>query len=187
MRTSHTRSPRARPSSKASTSSATARTWPRTWRDGAGPSRRLGRRCGPADGGRIVPAALAVDAIPPGLAQALERRKAKLERGWWEGERSYLFAACPGGRLFGRGGRGPADAAVLEHEAAVREIVGAEGPLRAPPVLERGRGWLLETAIEPEPFGGAAHVELVVAAAERLRGLELPELPPRPGRGSFRA
>jgi hypothetical protein len=130
---------------------------------------------------------LAADAIPAGLAEALERRGAKLERGWWEGARSYLFAEAPEGRLFGRASRDPADEAVLEHEAAVREIVGAEGPLRAPPVLERGPDWLLETAIEPEPFGGAAHVELLAGAAGRLQGLELPELPGRPGRGSMRA
>ena len=130
---------------------------------------------------------MAVDDIPPGLAEALERRGAKLERGWQEGSRSYLFASSPEGRLFGRASRDPVDAAMLEHEVAVREVVGAEGPLRAPPVLERGTDWLLETAIEAEPFGGASHVELVVAAAERLRGLELPELPPRLERGRARA
>jgi len=110
-----------------------------------------------------------------------------VERGWREGSRSYLFASSPEGRLFGRASRDPVDAVMLEHEVAVRELVGAEGPLRAPPVVERGTDWLLETAIEPEPFGGAAHVELVAAAAERLQGLELPELPPRPGRGRARA
>ena len=130
---------------------------------------------------------MAVDAIPPGLAEALERRGAKVERGWWEGGRSYLFAVSQAGRLFGRASRDPADAAMLEHEVAVREIVGAEGPLRAPPVLERGPDWLLETAIEPEPFGGARHADLVAAAAERLQALDLPELPARPQRGSFRA
>lgn len=110
-----------------------------------------------------------------------------MERGWWEGARSYLFATSPEGRLFGRASRDPSDAVTLEHEAAVREIVGSDGPLRAPPVLERGTDWLLESAIEPDPFGGGAHVDLVAAAAERLQGLELPELPPRPGRGSTRA
>lgn len=130
---------------------------------------------------------MAVDAIPPGLAEALERRGAKLERAWWEGSRSYLLATSPEGRLFGRASRDPADATMLQHEAAVREIVGSEGPLRAPPVLERGPGWLLETAIEPEPFGGADHVGLVAAAAERLQGLELPEPPARAERPSVRA
>jgi hypothetical protein len=130
---------------------------------------------------------LAVDAIPPGLAEALERRGAKLERGWWEGLRSYLFATSAEGRLCGRASRDPADAAMLEHEVTVREIVGAEGPLRAPTVFDRGPDWLLEAAIEPEPFGGAAHAEVVAAAAARLQSLELPELPPRPGRGRARA
>lgn len=128
----------------------------------------------------------ALDAVPPGLAEALEHREADLERGWWEASRSYLFATSPEGRLFGRASRDPADAAVLEHEAAVREIVGIEGPLRAPPVLDRGPDWLLEAAIGPEPFGGAAHVELVAAAATRLPDLELPELPRRSGRGRAR-
>ena len=110
-----------------------------------------------------------------------------MERGWSEAARSYLLASSPAGMLFGRASRDPADAAMLEHEAAVRDIVGADGPLRAPPVLERGLDWLLETAVDPEPFGGTAHAELVAAAAERLQGLELPELPGRPGRGSMRA
>jgi len=130
---------------------------------------------------------VAVDAIPPGLTEALERRGATVERRWWEGARSYLFAGSPEGRLFGRASLDPADSSMLEHEIAVREIVGAERPLRAPPVLERGPDWLLETAIEPEPFGGVAHVDLVAAAAERLQALDLPELPARPQRGSFRA
>ena len=130
---------------------------------------------------------MAVDAIPPGLAEALERRGAKVERGWWEGARSYLFAGSPEGRLFGRASRDPADAAMLEHEVAVREIVGVQGPLRAPPVLESGPDWLLEIAIEPKRFGGQAHVDLVTAAAEQLQALDLPELPARPRRGSFRA
>ena len=130
---------------------------------------------------------MAVDAVPPGLAEALERRGAKLERRWREGPRSYLFASSPEGRLFGRASRDPADAAMLEYEVAVRELVGAAGPLRAPPVVERGTDWFLETAIEAEPFGGAAHVELVAAAAKRLQTLELPELLPRPERGRARA
>lgn len=147
-------------------------------------------RSGPADDGSVNLGALnelAVDAVPPGLAEALERRGAKLERGWREGARSYLFATSPEGRLFGRASRDPADGAMFEHEAAVREIVGVEGPLRAPPVLESGPDWLLEAAVEPETFRGAGHVELVAAAAERLQSLELPELPPRRGRGSTRA
>ena len=99
-----------------------------------------------------------------------------------EGRRTYLLAGSPDGPLFARYSTDPRDAEVFAHEEAVRALVGTSGPLRAPPVLERGEGWLLEVAVEAEPFEGRRPVEAAVAAAERLAGLELPEAP---SRGSF--
>jgi hypothetical protein len=124
---------------------------------------------------------LALDALPAGLAEALARRGAEVERRWDEPPRSYLFAAAPGGALFARMSVDPADVAVLEHEAAVRGLVGGEGPLRAPPVLERGPDWLLEEAIEPEPCEGAERIDVVAAAAAAIAQLELPLAPARSG------
>lgn len=134
---------------------------------------------------RIVLCGLATDAAPPGLVDALASRGATVVGSWAEGAREYLFADSAEGRLFARSSHDPADVAVLEHEAVVRAVVGAEGPLRAPRVLERGFDWLLEKAIEAEPFGGPDHVALVSAAAVRLQELDLPARPL--GNGSPRA
>lgn len=125
--------------------------------------------------------ALAFDAIPVELADALARRGAEVERLWEEASRSYLFASTPGGRLFARISRDPADADMLKHEKAAREIVGTAGPLRAPPVFEHGATWLLEEAVEPEPCEGPERIDVVAAAAERIARLELPPAPARFG------
>jgi hypothetical protein len=111
---------------------------------------------------------------PPGLRAALADRGAEVEHAWREGPRAYLAA----GELFARYSSAELDLAVLEHEAQVREIVGEEGPLRAPAVLARGPGWLLERRVAPQD----EPVELVVAAALELARLELPVLPSPPRR-----
>jgi hypothetical protein len=111
--------------------------------------------------------------IPQGLVEALERQGAEVERTWSEAERTYVVA----GRLFARASRDPADVAVLAHEAQVREVVGQEGPLRAPRVLERGPGWLLEQAVEAEPLEGETAVAIAAAAADRIPELKLPMAP----------
>jgi hypothetical protein len=116
--------------------------------------------------------------------EALDRRGANVERRWQEASRTYVVASSHGRRLFGRANADPADTAVLEYEARVRKLVGAAGPLRAPPVLERGADWSLEAGIEPEPFGGPEHVRLVAAAAAEVQELDLPEPPDRPTGGS---
>jgi hypothetical protein len=111
---------------------------------------------------------------PAGLQRALAERGAEVEGAWREGARVYLRA----GAVFARYSGAESDVAVLEHEACVRAIVGERGPLRAPRVLAQGRGWLVEHQVLPsdEP------VETVVAAARELAGLQLPPLPPTPGR-----
>jgi Phosphotransferase enzyme family len=106
-----------------------------------------------------------------------------VQRTWREHLRGYLFADSPDGRLFGRWSEDPQDEATLAHEAAMREIVGTDGPLRAPPVLERAAGWLLEEAVDPEPCEGPEAIDAVAAAAEFIPQLELPLAPARAGRG----
>jgi len=111
-----------------------------------------------------------------------------VEQTWREDFRGYVFADSPGGRLFGRWSDNPVDEGALEHEAAVRAIVGTEGVLRAPRVLDRAGLWLLEEAIDPEPCEGPECVDTVAAAAERIAQLDLPPAPLRMGRrrGSIR-
>ena len=106
-----------------------------------------------------------------------------MQRTWREHLRGYLFADSPDGRLFGRWSDDPDDEATLAHEAAVREIVGTDGPLRAPLVLERAAAWLLEEAVESEPCEGPERIDAVAAAAERISQLDLPPAPARSGRG----
>lgn len=106
-----------------------------------------------------------------------------MERTWREHLRGYLFAESPEGRLFGRWSDDPDDRDTLTHEAEIRKLVGTEGPLRAPPVLGRGTGWLLEAAVDPEPCDGPECIDAVAAAAERLAELELPPAPGASQRG----
>jgi hypothetical protein len=111
---------------------------------------------------------------PAGLREALAERGAEVEEAWREGPRAYLRA----GPVFARYSLAELDAPVLEHEASVRALVGEEGPLRAPPVLARGAGWLLERRVVPED----EPVEVVLAAAAELAELELPSPPVSPRR-----
>jgi hypothetical protein len=112
---------------------------------------------------------------PSGLQRELAERGLEVEHAWREGPRVYLRA----GAVFARYSQAESDLPVLEHEARVRALVGEQGLLRAPSVLAQGRGWLVERQVFPrvEP------VETVVAAARELARLELPVLPPAPGRG----
>lgn len=116
--------------------------------------------------------------MPAGLVEALESRRAAVTSSWREHRRSYLFAQAPEEGLFARWSDDPEDEETFAHEVEVRAVVGAEGPLRSPPVLEHGADWVLERAIEAEPCAGPACMEAVSAAAGRLAGLELPEGPP---------
>jgi hypothetical protein len=119
-----------------------------------------------------------LDALPRGLAAALARRDALIEEIWREGQRIFFHARAESGRLFGRYSRDPRDEIRYAYELTARRTVGAKGYLRAPAVLEQGPGWLLESAVEPEPCRGAYAVDTVVAAASALADLRLPEPPP---------
>ena len=126
--------------------------------------------------------ALLTESPPPGLAEALAARGARVQRAWREHFRGYLFADSAEGRLFGRWSDDPADQPTLAHEAAVREVVGTDGPLRAPAVLERSAAWLLEEAVDPEPCRGPDCIDAIVVAGEQIAQLDLPPAPGRPGR-----
>ena len=102
-----------------------------------------------------------------------------MERAWREHFRGYLFADSAGGRLFGRWSDDPDDRPTLAHEAAVRKIVGTDGPLRAPAVLESSATWLLEEAVDSEPCRGPDRVDAVASAAEQIAQLDLPPAPRR--------
>jgi hypothetical protein len=111
--------------------------------------------------------------VASGLAEALAARGAHVVEMWREAKRSYVIADG----LFGRASSDSADVPVLEHEAAVRELVGTEGPLRSPEVVDRGPGWLLERRIDHEPPVGEGAVNAIAAAAARIAELSLPSAP----------
>ena len=92
-----------------------------------------------------------------------------------------MFADSADGRLFGRWSDDPADQQTLAHEAAVRDVVGTDGPLRAPAVLERSVDWLLEQAVDPDPCQGPDCIDAVAAAGEKVAQLDLPPAPGRSG------
>lgn len=108
-----------------------------------------------------------------GLAEALAARGAHVVESWREAERSYVIADG----FFGRASSDSADVPVLEHEAAVRELVGTEGPLRSPEVVDRGPGWMLERRIDHKPPVGENTVDAIAAAAARIAELNLPDAP----------
>lgn len=102
-----------------------------------------------------------------------------MQRTWREQFRGYLFADSAEGRLFGRWSDDPGDHPTLAHEAAVREVVGTDGPLRAPAVLESSATWLLEEAVDSEPCRGPDRVDAVANAGEQIAQLDLPPAPRR--------
>lgn len=89
----------------------------------------------------------------------------------------YVRSRSPAGPLFARFSADPAYRDVLAHENAVRRIVGTEGPLRAPPVLDAGPGWLLEVEIRPDSERGHDWVDAATAAAASIARLVLPDPP----------
>jgi hypothetical protein len=114
------------------------------------------------------------DDLPDGLREALDSRNGEITQRWSEGARTYLYANSAGGHLFARTSSDPHDVATFAHEARVREIVGAEGSLRTPPVIAGGKDWLLEVAIDPEPFRGSRAVTTLVEATDALQQVSLP-------------
>lgn len=121
----------------------------------------------------------ALPGCPPALRAALHNEQARVVRVTDHSPRFHVRLDSPSGPLFGWYSGHPDDAVTLEHELAVRQAVGSEGVLRAPPVLAYGRHWRLERMIVPEPVSGRATIELVVEAWRRLTTLTLPERPSR--------
>jgi hypothetical protein len=124
---------------------------------------------------------------PPALVAELQARDAnvvELERGRFQHPRRTYFACSgAGGRLHGHYSTNPADVPLFAYELEVRTLVGTRGPLRAPPALASGPGWLLAQTVESESLPPPAAVERVVEAAMRIRDLQLPSSPwpNRPG------
>jgi hypothetical protein len=125
---------------------------------------------------RLAPEAL-LSAMPPGLRGALSAMGADVQSGWREGERHYVRAIGSRGPVLVRFGPGAAYADVLAHEVHVRGLVGADGPLRSPPVLAHARGWLVEARVDPWPLEGPDATQAAIAAAAAIPGLELPPSP----------
>jgi phosphotransferase family enzyme len=118
------------------------------------------------------------DSCPSGLHAALERRGAAVGDWWCVGRRTYGHASGADGELlFWRFSTVDGDASVIEHELAVRGLVGTEPPLRTPAALAFGPDWLLERQAPDEGLAGPAAIRAVVDAAEALAGVALPALP----------
>jgi hypothetical protein len=120
---------------------------------------------------------------PPGaLEEQIEARGASVLSSFHEHPRTFVLLACDDGPLFARYSSDPRDFARMEHERAVRGLLGESGPLRAPAVLADGAGWMLERRIETVPLRGPAAIDAVLAAAATIAARELPEppLPPDP-------
>ncbi len=113
---------------------------------------------------------------PAALAAALSALGAVISTLWHEGRRAYAKADSDAGPFFARYSSDPGDRPVLEHEAELRRIVGEDGPLRTPPVIDAGDGWLIEVQKEAQPVAGPAGVDSVLAAAADLSRRDLPLL-----------
>jgi len=114
---------------------------------------------------------------------ALSALGAVMSNMWREGRRAYVEATSTRGPLFSRYSTDPADIPVLEHEADVRRIIGEDGALRTPAVIEAGPGWLIEEQKDTQPVAGEAIDSLLTAAAD-LPQRELPAFEHHPARSA---
>jgi hypothetical protein len=124
------------------------------------------------------------DDCPDGLARELADRGVTGVDVELDPPKTYLRLSSPEGGLFAWYSTAPEHEAVAAYEAEMRAAVGAEGPLRAPPILAAGPGWRLERALRLEPLQGPETIGRVVEAARELAGRELP--PPPAGIGTER-
>lgn len=115
----------------------------------------------------------AVQSEPPdSLAAACASLSATHSHGWSTGPRHYARLDSATGPVFARWSDDPCDVTRYAHEAACRTLVGSVPPLRTPPLLASGPGWLLEPWVDwnprpsPEELFGA--VLDAVAACARL-------------------
>lgn len=124
---------------------------------------------------------------PGGMAALLAARSADLVWHQVEGPRTYARYTTADGELFAWWTRDPREAALVEREVLVRQVVGVEGPLRAPALIAHGDGWRLEPWISADPIRGSAAVKTAVAAAQRLATLDLPPSAPSVAEPRWRA
>jgi hypothetical protein len=101
--------------------------------------------------------------------------------------RTYLALDSDEGPLNGHYSLKPDDESLFDYEIEARAIVGAEGPLRAPPVLAHGPGWMLARTVVPEPVDAEESVRRAVAGAARIAELDLPAAPWPKHPGGLRA
>jgi hypothetical protein len=111
---------------------------------------------------------------PVALVAALSALGAIIGNLWREGRRAYVRAESAYGPVFSRYSTDRADVPVLEHEADVRRIIGHDGPLRTPAVIDAGPGWLIEEQKDTQLLAGSEAIDSVLAAAADLPGRELP-------------
>ena len=113
---------------------------------------------------------------PVALMASLSALGAVVSNLWREGRRAYLKAESGDGPVFARYSTDHVDLPVLAHEAEVRRIVGDDGALRTPAVIDAGEDWLIEVQKVGQPVTGAAGIDSVLAAADDLARRELPAL-----------
>ena len=111
---------------------------------------------------------------PVALAAALSALGAVISNLWREGRRAYVKAESARGPVFSRYSTDRADLPVLEHEADVRRIIGDDGPLRTPQVVDAGPGWLIEVQKDTQPVAGRGAIDSILAAAADLPQRDLP-------------
>ncbi|HVF76130.1 MAG TPA: phosphotransferase [Acidimicrobiales bacterium] len=112
--------------------------------------------------------------LPPDLLATLDELGVAVERTWREASRAYGAAVGSNGRLFFRHSDDLADHPRFDFEARIRLAIGGDGLLRAPAVLRRGPGWMVEQWVEREPCQGAAAMRAVADASLEVSGLVLP-------------
>jgi hypothetical protein len=121
---------------------------------------------------------------PAALIASLSALGAIVSNLWREGRRAYLKADAADGPLFARYSTDRIDLPVIAHEVGVRRIVGDDGALRTPPVIDAGEDWLIEARKDADPVAGPEAVDSVLAAAADLAERELPAVERNGARGT---
>lgn len=112
---------------------------------------------------------------PAGLIAALREENARVVRLTDHEPRYHIRLDSRSGSLFGWYSidrRGPE---VLRHELMVRQKLGDDGLLRAPPVLAHGANWRVERIIHSAPLTGRSALELVTEAGLEIARTTLPQ------------
>ncbi len=137
---------------------------------------------GKRPGGGVVLAPVLPEDCPPPLRAALEARGAVIQGIESDSPKIYVFAEGPDGKMFGWYSSDPSAQAMVDFEVEVRRVIGDDGPLRAPTMLDHGALWRLERAVDPEPLRGEKAISAVVAAVAALARITLPTPPGGLGR-----